>query len=525
MKNWAIIAILSIFISLYYFALGLMFISADYYNPESFFLIEKGLLALKGNPPRLENIGLIYPPIPFFVLFPFVFINPIVAPIFASSLTMGLLTAFITYRILKKKISFIFIIFMLLILLFNPVILYTGSSGSSAYLYLTFLTLFYLFIFEYYERNVSFYLAISGVFIGVLVFIRYEIIFILIFWLFVNAILTIETTLEEGVSYRNFFELLRKLPAYRQTFIRRLFAVYLMIFIPPVSGFLFWCYLNWLFTSNPFHFINSPYSYFRTLSTYVLYNPSLIEFKGNAFKSVLYVLNEILIYMPAYIVLIFVFTRRLFFSLALIAPIVALSITAYLGLSLMNVDFYAPFILIALVTMIYACEEEPSLRKSLVMAVFLVLILFSFFSGYYKLKNSFYPEERNFARTLLGGNPDRFFFEEKKVAEFLKRNVSLNDIILMDDATGFPIIVFYGNPKNFILPYQYEFASVVERPEVYADYVIVYNPEKFEGKRDLINQRHQNLFYSGSKELLLVYSSSNWRIFKSTYRRRAITEK
>jgi hypothetical protein len=49
------------------------------------------------------------------------------------------------------------------------------------------------------------------------------------------------------------------------------------------------------------------------------------------------------------------------------------------------------------------------------------------------------------------------------------------------------VVVFHGDPKNFILPYQYEFYSVVQTPEIYADYIVVYNPDKFEGSRDIIN--------------------------------------
>lgn len=525
MRQFGIIVTLFLFVFFYYFSLGLMFISTGYHNPESLFLTGKSLLALKGNPPRLENIGLIYPPMPFFVNFPFVFIDPLIAPVFASSLGMGLLSAFMTYRILKRNLSFIFIVLMLLILLLNPVILYSGASGSSSYLYLTLLSLFYVFIFEYYERKVSFYLAVAGILLGLLVFVRYEVIFILVFWIFVNAVFAIEIALEKGVSYRNFFVLIKSLPAFRQTFFRRMFAVYLMIFIPPIFGFLSWCYLNWLFTSNPFHFINSPYSYFRTLSTYVLYNPKLLELKGDIFKSVAYVFENVLIYMPAYIVLIFVFARKLFFSLALIAPIIALIISAYFGLSLMNVDFFAPFVFIAFVTMIYACERNSSLRRNLIISFLTVLVLVSFFTGYYKLKSSFYPEERNFAKVLIGENLDGLFAEERNIANFLKQNVSPNDIVLMDDAVGFPIVVFYGNPKNFILPYQYEFSSVIDRPEVYADYVIVYNPERFEGQRDLINRRHKELFSYGAKDLLLVYSYGNWRVFRSIYRKNILTEK
>ncbi len=519
MRNIVLSIALASFIFLYYLTLGIIFQNNGYLHPEGIFLVEKALLALKGNPPRLENIGLIYPPLPFFGTFPFVIsISPVIAPVFASSLGMALLCAVLTYRILKRNLSFVFVLYLLLILTVNPLVLYSATSGGSSYLYVLFIVIFFTFMFEFYERNVSFYLAVAGISLGILALIRYEIVFILVFWVLTNLILAIETTLEEGVSYKNFYRLLKELPAYRQTFLRRVMAVYLMVFIPPVVSALSWMYLNWIFTSNPFHFLNSPYSYFRTLRTYVLYNPILLDVRGDAFRSLIHVLMEIFISAPTFLIIFLLFGHKVFFILALISPVVALFISAFFGISLLNVDFFIPFVFISFLVLVYACEQKKTLRKAFVLPMFGIVLIISSFTGYYKLKNSNYPEERVFAEVLLGKKVDGIFEDEKKVAEFLKMYTDSSDVILFDDANGYPIVVFYGYAKNIILPYQYEFSSVVERPEVYADFIVVYNPRTFEGERDVLNLRHKDLFFQGGDGLEFVSSYGNWRIFRSIYR-------
>ncbi len=519
MRNAVLSIALASLVFLYYLSLGIAFQNNGYLHPEGIFLVEKAILALKGNPPRLENIGLIYPPLPFFFTFPFVIsVNPTIAPVFASSFGMAVLCAVLIYRILKRNLSFIFILYLLLILTTNPLVLYSATSGGSSYLYVLFIVVFFAFIFEYYERNVSFYLAVAGIALGILALIRYEIVFILVFWILTNFILAVETTLEPGVSYKNFYNLLRELPAYRQTFFRKVMAVYLMIFIPPVVSAVSWAYLNWIFTSNPFHFLDSPYSYFRTLRTFVFYNPILLEIRGYFFKSLIYILIEVFISTPTFLIIFLLFGHRVFFMLALISPVVALFISSFLGISLLNVDFFVPFVFLSFLVLVYACEQKKTLRKAVILPLFGIVLIISSFTGYYKLKSSNYPEEKIFAKVLLGDNADGIFEDEKKVAEFLKMYTDSNDVILFDDADGYPIVVFYGYAKNIVLPYQYEFSSVVERPEVYADFIVVYNPDTYEGGRDALNLRHKDLFYRGAEGLDFVASFGNWRIFRSNYR-------
>ena len=504
----------ALFIFFFYFSLGLVLQSLGYYHAEAVFLIEKSLLALRGNPPRLENIGLIYPPLPFFAIFPFVLINHLVSPLLASSLGMSFLFVFVGYRIIKKEAPRGFLFLMLAIFVLNPIFIYAGSSGGSLYLYLVFLSVFFIFIFEYHRTPISYYLSMAGLSLGILVFIRYEIMFILSVWFFANFALAVEATLERKVGYGEFFNLLKRLPAYRKTFFRRMFALYLMIFVPPIIGFLSWIYLNWIFTGNPFNFVDNPHAYFRTLRTYSLFNPILVELKGNILKSAFAVFKEILIYAPMFYLVVFIYRKDVFYLLALFSPVVALVISAYFGLTLLNVDFFVPIVMLSFIALIY----KQSSRRMFYAYVFAFLLVASSIGGFYKLSISKYPEESSFFKAFTTGKVDGMFEDEKRVARFLSSVLSKTDIVLLDDGAGYPIIVFYGNPKNFVLPYQYEFSSVVSSPEIYADYVIVYDPRKIEGKSDAINLRHVSLYYGGREGLALVYSYKGWRVFKSTYR-------
>ncbi len=499
----------------FYFSIALLVNSNGYQHPEGIFLTEKGLLVLKGNPPRLENIGFIYPPLPFYVLFPFIFLVPTASPFLASSFMMFVLVLFIGYRLVKYKTEFILFLLFVAHLLLNPTIIYAGSSGGSLHLYLAFLVIFYIFIFEHYLKPISFYLALAGTFLGLLVLIRYEIIFVLPGLFFATIFLSIETTLGKEANYREFFRLIVQLPAYRKTFIRKTISMYLMLFIPPIFAFASWIYMNWLFTSNPFFFLDSPHTYFRTLKTYVVFNPRLLELRGDVLKSFLEVIKIVFMVSPTFFFVLFLFRRRLFHLLALLSPILGLVISAYFGLSLLNIDFFAPFVMLSFVGLLWAVYGGEVKNFRLVTFIYSVLFLLSSWFSIKLFQNSNYPEEKLFVEALFKGKVEPIFKDEIKVANFLRETIKPGEIVLVDDANGYPIVVFYGEPKNFILPYQYEFYSAVQTPEVYADYILVYNPDTFEGTRDALNVTHKSLFHQGRHELVLIYDSKKWRIFRS----------
>ncbi len=509
------LAILGSLVFYFYLLIGLFASANGYHHPEGIFLIEKGLLALKGNPPRLENTGLIYPPLPFYVLFPFIPFAPLASPFLASALGMSLLTVFVTYRLLKKQLKPIFFVLFFLSIILNPLLLYAGSSGSSINIYLASIVAFYILIFEHYSKPISFYLALSGVLLGLTVLIRYEVIFILPVLFFTAMILSVETTIGRETKLSEFFKLLKELPTYRKTFLRKTLALYLMLFVPPTLSFLSWIYLNWIFTSNPFNFLESPYAYFRTLKTYALLNPYLLELKSDIFKDFIEVSKNILILSPMFFYILFILRKRPFFFFALLAPVFGLIISSYFGLSLMTIDFFAPFILLSFVGLMYTTSDGGVKNQNLTIAIYIVLSIFSIYSGYKKLYNSTYPEENLFVKALIGEKTDAIFKEDIECAQFLKQVVKPDETIIIDDSNGYPIVVFYGNPKNFILPYQYEFYSVVQTPEVYADYIVVYNPDRFEGYRDIINVKNEKIFHGGKEELELVFNSEKWRVYRA----------
>jgi hypothetical protein len=46
-------------------------------------------------------------------------------------------------------------------------------------------------------------------------------------------------------------------------------------------------------------------------------------------------------------------------------------------------------------------------------------------------------------------------------------------MILMDDTTLYPLVYVMPSPRRFLLPYQYEYASALSNPRMYARYVVV----------------------------------------------------
>ncbi len=99
----------------------------NYAYSELLFLGEKALLVFYGKPPRLENLGFVYPPLPY--LFVLIFRDSFISASFVGAFSISLFVIFmakaltektITYAIALSTISFLFFCF--------PVYLVTKSN-------------------------------------------------------------------------------------------------------------------------------------------------------------------------------------------------------------------------------------------------------------------------------------------------------------------------------------------------------------------------------------------------------------
>ncbi len=119
-------------------------------------------------------------------------------------------------------------------------------------------------------------------------------------------------------------------------------------------------------------------------------------------------------------------------------------------------------------------------------------------------------EERDFTRFLTFRDTKEMFKEEKEVASYLRR---LDGKIFFDDTYNYPVVFFHGNPKQFILPYQFKFGFYLKYPFLISEYVLVPDPKE---EKDLVNENNRSLIFEEDANRKIVKEIGRWRVFEST---------
>ncbi|MCX8011046.1 MAG: hypothetical protein N3A61_07835 [Ignavibacteria bacterium] len=481
------------FLWISFFLVGVFFYyNYNFYAQEGIFLMEKAQLAMRGNPPRLENLGLIYPPLPYLFYLPLAISSSPVASLIISTL-WGAFCVALCIRYLRwipgnLPIKLVSTIFFFL----NPVFLYVMFAQPSLTLYMCLLVVFVYSFFRFHETRIPYYIVLSGVALGGMAGIRYDT-FFLTMLLIPFAPFLISQSTEFNLT--------------------RIFALTLMLVLPTLIVLGSWIYLNWIFAGEPFYFYFSPYSYFKQVSKEMSMRPELYEAKGNIILSAWIVLKMAFLTFPAYFfVLPTVRTLTLFASA--VAPVLLQIVVVFLGISALSPSWFAVLIPISII-MIYYYVNSPIYSR--VYGIILVLLMFiSIFFGYFALESSADFTERNFAQAIQGKTIPDVFEEELEVAKFLKQNSDDRTMFLVDDAVGYPIVAFYNRPKQFYLPYQYDYLKRIQEPSMNADYIVIPKREKTVAGFDQLTSMYPDAFEQGFDYTVLVFQTPNWRVYKST---------
>jgi hypothetical protein len=88
-------------------------------------------------------------------------------------------------------------------------------------------------------------------------------------------------------------------------------------------------------------------------------------------------------------------------------------------------------------------------------------------------------------------------------------------MILIDDAVGYPIVCFYSSPRQFYLPYQYDYIRVLQQPQFAANYIVVPRPNLTVTGFDQLTAMYPDAFEKGFEFTTLVYQTPKWRVYKS----------
>jgi hypothetical protein len=301
----------------YYLAMAFgLFFGLNFFSQEGIFLVEKGIIALHGVPPHLENIGLVYPPLPFVVNLPFAAFKIVWGPQVVGAFATALFSTMTFAQVKKLERGKLVETMFLIVLLVHPLILYGATLGSTFILYPLLMFAYMYFLINYAFIGKTFDLITAGLIIGLMVFVRYETLFVLLF------IVPVLHIVAGGLKFRTGWGMV---------------ALFLMNLVPPIIAWLSWMYLNWLFTGDWLNFLRSPYAYFRNIQLYAFTNLEVLAARHSVANSLWMILSKgVLVFAPFFWAISRV--RNFSFTWYFLSPLLAIGFAAFAGLSLATLD-------------------------------------------------------------------------------------------------------------------------------------------------------------------------------------------
>jgi hypothetical protein len=414
----------------------------NYAYNELLMLGEKVMLVFHGSPPRLENLGFVYPPLMY--LFVLVFQNPFISAAFVGALSASLLL-FFTFKAYKiGRIPLIAAFSVLLYILASPASLFLLSEHQSLCLFACVFLQLVHHLYRYCRHHYTIDLLLFGMMTAFLFFIRFQaIIFIPV--LILPFLLTKE---KQSIGQK--------------------MSVIIIAFFPSIFFLSGWSYINWVFMKEPLYFFRARLS--STGST-IEWNPG-----GDWYGATVYLFERIKNLAPLILPVAVAAVRQWKIGYRkcrvtpsiLAAPFILIWADAISGvIHEHSMSYSILFLLAALSFWTHVPVEEKMPWIDRLFAVTLIIsLVFSWVMPANKNR-----EEYAFRQALVSPIEDSSVSHARAVAKHIRPN----GLILIDDARGFPVVFVEGNARRFILPYQYEYETVLSAPQFFVDYVIVYS--------------------------------------------------
>lgn len=424
-----------------YFWLGWQAYRQGFTSQDNLFYAEKALLALKGDPPRLENIGLVYPPLPFLLTL----LPPY--PFTGGALIGALLSTFLVLRVsAASSVGGITKVSFLIVLLASFPVLFLVTQRPAITVFFALFVLANFFLLRFYESRYTLNLFLFGLTYGLCFLAAYESIFLLPYYLGLCFVCS------SMVHHRN--------RGY-------IFSTILVIALPSLFFLGAWTYLNWIFTKDPLHFLHSPYSY---LLAYRGFTPFLAQTKGRILASLSFTLLWSLPFALFYYLLSpFVGKKERPIRidpvvLIYLAPFWLLLLEVYLGL-------FDPSLFRLSLFLFFAALFIPRVTHRIVLKIVPVFLIGALIWSWWAVWKSPDQEERILTRVVVGSEFSPPMAVYQQVVDIIRKGEGR---VLLDDSQLYPIVALDRVPQRYILPYNYEFPSVLSQPSYFVEYVVVY---------------------------------------------------
>lgn len=438
---------------------------------------------------RLEYLGLLYPHLPLYLLFPFQLVPLLrspAAPYFVSALVAALFLGYLDYRLRKERWSPGRRALVLGATLAHPALLWSGTRGGNEAISLFLFFMVGLAVFRL--RRVGDARA-----------------HILLGGLLATFFLVDVRSVYVGVAALPLLPLIAK----RDMLDRSSASVFLMVFLPLGFGLLTWTYLNWLFLGDPLSFLHQPASAFlgdRQLA------PQLgwLRAQGGSFLAPLVVAGgaTLLAFAPASAVAVRSGTGGGFRScVAFLLGVLVLATALGTETSFLGHPRKMLFLGLAAQAAVLASLPRGGRRSTGRLAGLLVAGTLASWALFLARPDG---EARRWMAALEGGEPAEAYRAEVALGRWSRGKQDF----MMDDELGFPAVAVRDDPAGLILPFSDRFQLLLARRELDAGYVAVPDPERAGAHRDRLNQTFPGLYADGHPGYRMVYDSLGWRVYR-----------
>lgn len=449
----------------------------------------KAMTSLDADEFRIEHIGLLYPHGPIYLLallYGLLGIDSVQAAAASSAMLVALMFGLWNRHLWHKGYPLITRIALITLLAFHPFSLWAASSGlHNALVLLT----FYLFCY-------GCYLVISIHDLRAIVLTA----FMLATLFFVDE--------------RTFFLFIALLPlipflAPRRMLGHSLIGIYSILVFPLMIAAIGWGYLNWVFHSNPWEFLQVPEASFRGALSHIASSPWLSRMGGEWLAPTGWSLGFVLLAFP---ILPWLLWRYRHYSTRLTAAL-ALFLHPVIAATLATSVFFLPdllsilFLQVAAVMAIILLMPRPHHT-----ALMLILLAAGNLGGWMALSGLPSHETHIWNQALEGklrSNDTRL----TELGDWLKE---ANQQTLMDDRLLYRAIVTRGHAHNLVLPFTYQFKNEMKRPYPVIGQIVVANPNRPIAAQDRVTQQFPDLYWHGAPGYSLVYDTSEWRVWRKS---------
>jgi len=418
-----------------YYALASTLERAGYVSTSIAFFGEKAALGLHGLPPRLVNVGFVYPPLSYLLQLPFP--NPVIGGTVIAGLLIAAVLDFLEHAPIAGRTA---IRIAQAYVVVSPVLLYLAVEDASTLLFALLLAASIHFVERFLRNDYSLDLFIGSTLFGLTFFIDFRSVALLLAIVPAAAIPRWRRSRPQAIS------------------------VALTLAVPTVFFALAWTYVNWIFLGDPFAYVHGRGSIFRTFPL----TPGLLAAAGDPLQTLRTTLVALVVSLPV--------TLPYFVGLATLrrgratyavpatvvyaSPILFVVFAVFSGLYRPTIGLLALFVLVVVFSL-------DGIRPTRLLTASLAL---SFVASCVAPFVSPAAEERTFAGALIGRGPvDANLASFRHIAERL----GTSGAILMDDTVLYPLVYVSPAADRFVLPYQYGFASALSNPQAFVQYVVV----------------------------------------------------